>query len=90
MQICTNMSWLRHCQGPGTFNAIWVGGGVDIYNVMLYVNAATLRGLTFFYFVSYIMQFQKIIVYKIPHLGMGVYSQLKVYMRMSQLVHRAS
>ena len=30
----------------GTFNAI--GGGGNVYNVMLHVNAATLRGLTSF------------------------------------------
>ena len=35
----------------GTFNAI---SGGNVYNVMLHVNAATLRGLTSF-FVSYIM-----------------------------------
>ena len=31
------------------------GGGGNVYNVMLRVNAATLRGLTSFIFVSYIM-----------------------------------
>ena len=31
----------------GTFNAIWGGGG-NVYNVLLHVNAATLRGLTSF------------------------------------------
>ena len=31
----------------GSFNAIsFGGGGVNVYNVMLHVNAATLRGLT--------------------------------------------
>ena len=30
----------------GTFNAIFWGGGGNVYNVMLHVNAATLRGLT--------------------------------------------
>ena len=50
------------------FNAISVGGGGgNVYNVMLHVNAATLRGLTS------LIQFQKIIVYG----GRGVYSQLK-------------
>ena len=29
----------------GTFNAL-LGGGGNVYNVMLHVNAATLRGLT--------------------------------------------
>ena len=59
----------------GKFNAI-LGG--NVYIVMLHVNAATLRGLTFF--VSYIMWFQKIIMYKIPPGGgRGVYSQLKAY-----------
>ena len=34
----------------GTFNAIYffLGGGGNVYNVMLRVNAATLRGLTSF------------------------------------------
>ena len=34
----------------GTFNAIFLGGGgvANVYNVMLRVNAATLRGLTSF------------------------------------------
>ena len=32
----------------GTFNAILGGGGTYVYNVMLHVNAATLRGLTSF------------------------------------------
>ena len=32
----------------GTFNAISGGGGGNVYNVMLHVNAATLRGLTSF------------------------------------------
>ena len=33
----------------GTFNAIlFLGGGGNVYNVMLHVNAATLRGLTYF------------------------------------------
>ena len=36
----------------GTFNAI---SGGNVYSVMLHVNAATLRGLNIFYFVSYIM-----------------------------------
>ena len=31
----------------GTFNAI-LGAGGKVYNVMLYVNAATLKGLTSF------------------------------------------
>ena len=33
----------------GTFNAFFLGGGGgNVYNVMLHVNAATLRGLTSF------------------------------------------
>ena len=36
----------------GTFNAIFFfffgGGGGNVYNVMLHVNAATLRGLSYF------------------------------------------
>ena len=31
------------------------GGGGNVYNEVLHDNAATLRKLTFFYFVSYIM-----------------------------------
>ena len=31
------------------------------------------------HFVAYILQFQEIIVYKIPHGGEGVYNQPKVY-----------
>ena len=59
----------------GTFNAIFGG---NVYNVLLHVNAA--KRANIFYFVSYIIQFQKIIVYKIPPGGgRGVYSQLKAY-----------
>ena len=43
-------------------------------NVMLHVNAATLRRLTSFVSYMYIMQFQKN-----SSLGEGVYSQLKAY-----------
>ena len=32
----------------GTFNDIFLGGGGNVYNVLLRVNAATLRGLTSF------------------------------------------
>ena len=33
----------------GTFNAIFLGGGGgNVYNVMLHVNVATLRGITYF------------------------------------------
>ena len=52
--------------------------GGKVYNVMLHVNAATLRGLTSF-ILCHIMWFQKIIVYEIPPGGRGVYSQLKAY-----------
>ena len=37
--------YVRTCLVSGTFNAI-LGG--NVYNVMLHVNAATLRGLTSF------------------------------------------
>ena len=50
MQICTNMSWLRHYQGR---LMLFRGGGGIVYNVMLHLNAATLRGLTFFICVLY-------------------------------------
>ena len=44
--------------------------------LLLHDNASTLRGLTC---LIYILQFQEIIVYKIPLLGVGVvYSQPKV------------
>ena len=41
----------------GTFNVIFFsgGGGGNVYNVMLHVNAATLREANIFYFVFYIM-----------------------------------
>ena len=45
MQICTNMSCLRHCQGR-LMLFFFGGGGRNVYNVMLHVNAATPRGLT--------------------------------------------
>ena len=43
MQICTNISWLRHYQGR--LMLFWGG---CVYNVLLHINAATLRGLTSF------------------------------------------
>ena len=47
MQICTNMSWLRHYQGRLMLFFLGGGDGVgNVYNVMLHVKAATLRGLT--------------------------------------------
>ena len=48
MQICTNMSWLRHYQGRLMLSRGGGGEGGNVYNVMLHVNAATLRGLTSF------------------------------------------
>ena len=39
--------------------------------MMLHANAATLRGLTYFHFVAYIMLFLEIIVYRIPPGGGG-------------------
>ena len=65
MQICTNMSLMRTLSG--TFNAIsggGGGGGGNVYNVMLHVNTATLKGLTSF-ILCLIMYSQKIIVCKI-------------------------
>ena len=53
----------------GTFNAILRG---IVYNVLLHSQRANI-----FYFVYYIIQFQKIIVYEIPPGGRGFYSQLK-------------
>ena len=51
MQICTNMSWLRHYQGR--IILFRGGGGGNVYNVMLQVNAATLRELTSFILCLY-------------------------------------
>ena len=45
MQICTNMSWLRHYQGR--LMLFFLGGG-NVHNMMLHANAATLRRLTYF------------------------------------------
>ena len=51
MQICTNTSWLRHYQGRLMLFRGGGGGGGNVYNVMLHVYAATLRGLTFLFCV---------------------------------------
>ena len=51
----------------GTFNAI---SGGNVYNVMLYVNPATLRGLTSFYFVLYNVVSENHRVQN-PHGGVG-------------------
>ena len=51
----------------GTFNAI---SCVIVYNVMLHVNAAPLRGLHLLFCVLY-MKFRKIILFKIPPGGKG-------------------
>ena len=68
MQICTNMSWLGHLghyhRGGGGG-----GGGDKVYNVMLHVNAATLRGLTSFNVVPE--------NHSVQNSPWGVYSQLK-------------
>ena len=48
MQICTNMLWLSHYQGRLMLFFLGGGGGGNVYNVMLHLNAATLRGLTSF------------------------------------------
>ena len=57
----------------GTFNAIL---GDNVYNVMLHVNAATLRGLTSFICVLYNVVSENYSVQN-SHWGRGVYSQLK-------------
>ena len=58
---------------PGTFNAIsgGGGGGGNVYNVMLHVNAATLRGLTSLFCVLYNVV-SEIIVFELPPGGGGV------------------
>ena len=59
----------------GTFNAI-LGG--NVYNVLLHVNAATLRGLTSFICVLYNVVSENHSVQNSPWGGgRGVYSQLK-------------
>ena len=48
--LCQHANTYEHVMNEtlsGTFNAI-SGGGGNVYNVMLHVNAATLRGLTSF------------------------------------------
>ena len=52
------------------------GGGGNVYNVMLHVNAATLRGITSFFCVSYNMVSENHSVHNSPWGGGGVYSQL--------------
>ena len=62
----------------GTFKAIFFwGGGCNVYNVMLHVNAANLRGLTFFC-VLYNVVLENHSVQNSPW-GEGVYSQLNAY-----------
>ena len=39
------------------------------------------------HFVAYILQFQEIIVYKIPPGGEGVYCQPKVYYTINELIY---
>ena len=51
-------------------------GGGNVYNVMLHVNAAPLRGLTSFICVLYNVVSENHIVQNSPW-GRGVYSQLK-------------
>ena len=58
----------------GTFNAI---SGGNVYNVMLHVYAATLRGLTSFIFCVLYNVVSENYSVQIPPGGRGVYSQLK-------------
>ena len=53
-------------------------GGGNVYNVMLHVNAATLRGLISFFCVLYNVVLENQRVQNSPW-GEGVYSQLKAY-----------
>ena len=57
----------------GTFNATsgGGGGGGNVYNVMLHVNAATLRGITSFFCVSYNMVSENHSVHNSPWGGGG-------------------
>ena len=50
----------------GTFNAISGGGGGNVYNVILHINAATLRGLTSFIFCLIQRSFRKLYCTKLP------------------------
>ena len=50
INLCQHAKMYKHVMVEtlsGTFNAI-LGGGGNVYNVVLHVNAATLRGLTSF------------------------------------------
>ena len=61
----------------GTFNAILGGGGgCNVYNAMLHVNAAILRWFTSFFCVLYNVVSENYSVRNSPW-GEGVYSQLK-------------
>ena len=55
INLCQHANMYEHVMVEtlsGTFNAIFFGGGGgDVYNVMLHVNAATLRGLSSFIFI---------------------------------------
>ena len=53
INLCQHANMYEHVTVEtlsGMFNAIWGGGGGEgnVYNVMLHINAATLRGLTSF------------------------------------------
>ena len=55
LNLCQHANMYEHVKVEtlsGAFNAIFGG---NVYNVMLHVYAATLRGLTPFIFVSYII-----------------------------------
>ena len=56
------------------------GGGDNVYNVMLHVYAATLRGLTSFILCLQLVVSENHSVQNSPLGGRGVYSQLKAYM----------
>ena len=55
----------------GTFNAIFFGGGGNVYNLMLHVNAATLKGLTSFILCLIYCSLENHSVQNSPWVGRG-------------------
>ena len=79
INLCQHANMYEHVMVEtlsGTFNAILVG---NVYNVLLHLNPATLRGLTYFFCVLYNVVSENHSVQNSPSGGggEGVYSQLK-------------
>ena len=75
INLCQHANMYEHVMVetlPGMFNAILWG---NVYNVMLHVNAATLRGLHLLFCVLYNVVLEKHSVQNSAW-GRGVYSQL--------------